>query len=74
MNHEAPAELTLNKAVSGAQAVIDVLEGYKLQIRRRIPYCSLFQPTLRATLQADGDGARVDGCVDHGSGRQFLRW
>ncbi len=76
MDHESPNELTLKSAFRGTHEVIGSLQDNKLQLRRRIPYSSLFQPVLHAELSQEGQATVIDGTVTLGRGATafYLTW
>ncbi len=68
MDHEPPGERGLKKSFNGTREVIGWLHDNELQLRRRIPYSSLFQPLLCASLHDSGAGTVIEGTVAMGKG------
>lgn len=52
--------------------VVGTIETTHLCLRRKVPYSSLFQPTLIATLAADRSGTRIEGNVQFNGGGEIV--
>lgn len=63
MDHEPPGERSLKTSFNGTHEVIGWIQDDELQLRRRIPYSSLFQPLLSASLHSSGAGTVIEGVV-----------
>lgn len=75
MDHESPGEMTLKEVLRGSCDVIGHIDGNRIELRRRIPYSSLFQPVFTATLSEDDGGTIIEGEMAIGDpGHSFARW
>jgi len=68
-----PSEISMSPSLHGTHDFIGLVKDDALRLRRRLPYSSLFQPRLEATITAHGGGAMIEGAVAmSGAGRTFV--
>ena len=68
-----PSEIWMKPTLNGTHEVIGAVKGDAVWLRRRIPYSSVFQPRLEATISAHEGGTLIEGAVSmHKAGRVFM--